>query len=179
MSDAYYSVTPFVGVWIETVNDYISCYLGTCHTLRGCVDWNLLILVLSQRLILSHPSWVCGLKLGICNSLEEVVTSHPSWVCGLKLGLLVMTLISWMSHPSWVCGLKQGAYVSTPEAHAVTPFVGVWIETKTGGRVTEKVICHTLRGCVDWNLIFLQSSSRTKRSHPSWVCGLKHVTSRL
>ena len=34
-----------------------------------------------------------------------------------------------MSHPSWVCGLKPGALVGGALGLAVTPFVGVWIET--------------------------------------------------
>ena len=32
--------------------------------------------------------------------------SHPSWVCGLKLAMLPDMLIGMLSHPSWVCGLK-------------------------------------------------------------------------
>ena len=32
-----------------------------CHTLRGCVDWNLSSVDM-VLLLLSHPSWVCGLK---------------------------------------------------------------------------------------------------------------------
>ena len=99
------SVTPFVGVWIETfftedesVND------------------------------MSHPSWVCGLKLLSFSVMRSLPRSHPSWVCGLKLSLLTKlnklqshTLrgcVDWnmfrlarptmlvLSHPSWVCGLK-------------------------------------------------------------------------
>ena len=33
--------------------------------------------------------------------------SHPSWVCGLKLNLLIFLQGSSRSHPSWVCGLKH------------------------------------------------------------------------
>ena len=33
---------------------------------------------------------------------------------------------------------------------------------------------HTLRGCVDWNTGCLSIARRTRMSHPSWVCGLKH-----
>ena len=33
--------------------------------------------------------------------------SHPSWVCGLKLLLNVLMMKLRLSHPSWVCGLKQ------------------------------------------------------------------------
>ena len=34
------------------------------------------------------------------------------------------------SHPSWVCGLKQLGEVINVSFDIVTPFVGVWIETK-------------------------------------------------
>ena len=33
---------------------------------------------------LSHPSWVCGLKLGKHDAVRCAYQSHPSWVCGLK-----------------------------------------------------------------------------------------------
>ena len=33
--------------------------------------------------------------------------------------------------------------------------------------------CHTLRGCVDWNLKSDIWYRKERRSHPSWVCGLK------
>ena len=33
--------------------------------------------------------------------------SHPSWVCGLKLDKMCVHFAYWASHPSWVCGLKQ------------------------------------------------------------------------
>ena len=56
------SVTPFVGVWIET--------FGAGDNLQ------------KQK---SHPSWVCGLK-HVPPVYEEIQhESHPSWVCGLKL----------------------------------------------------------------------------------------------
>ena len=32
---------------------------------------------------------------------------------------------------------------------------------------------HTLRGCVDWNYIVRLADYYTRKSHPSWVCGLK------
>ena len=56
--------------------------------------------------------------------------SHPSWVCGLKLCVVGLDGCQFWSHPSWVCGLKQLA-VSVPNLQPieVTPFVGVWIET--------------------------------------------------
>ena len=33
---------------------------------------------------MSHPSWVCGLKLADTGKTLELGKSHPSWVCGLK-----------------------------------------------------------------------------------------------
>ena len=32
------SVTPFVGVWIETLTNNSTQQVHICHTLRGCVD---------------------------------------------------------------------------------------------------------------------------------------------
>ena len=56
------TVTPFVGVWIETDA----------------------VMIVADEVIRSHPSWVCGLKLPLQGVLEPQSTSHPSWVCGLK-----------------------------------------------------------------------------------------------
>ena len=55
-----------------------------------------------------------------------------------------------MSHPAWVCGLKPATKTLQPQ-FAVTPCVGVWIETYNA-RIVK--ILH--------------------ESHPAWVCGLKH-----
>ena len=33
--------------------------------------------------------------------------SHPTWVCGLKLTQSKYKARSRKSHPTWVCGLKQ------------------------------------------------------------------------
>ena len=55
--------------------------------------------------------------------------SHPSWVCGLKLVSSCGSTYLRKSHPSWVCGLKL-TFVSLDNLQRlVTPFVGVWIET--------------------------------------------------
>ena len=40
--------------------------------------------------MLSHPSWVCGLKLGWYQYLCTIIKSHPSWVCGLKLPTIIL-----------------------------------------------------------------------------------------
>ena len=41
-------------------------------------------------------------------------------------------LLNMQSHPSWVCGLKHKKIWIFTEGIYVTPFVGVWIETKKG-----------------------------------------------
>ena len=84
-------VTPFVGVWIETIVLVVYQLAVISHTLRGCVDWN----ILRNR----QP--------------DSGYMSHPSWVCGLKLHCAVRCRISQMSHPSWVCGLKHIAHRCT------------------------------------------------------------------
>ena len=72
----------------------------------------------------SHNS---GLNLLIYNMLLDI-ESHPAWVCGLKLLLNNTTYPVRQSHPAWVCGLKQ-AVRKGASGDAVTPCVGVWIET--------------------------------------------------
>ena len=79
---------------------------------------------------MSHPSWVCGLKLYEDMYLSRGKASHPSWVCGLKLGTNHWLQEGKMSHPSWVCGLKLLLGDNIEHAVKVTPFVGVWIETE-------------------------------------------------
>ena len=59
------AVTPFVGVWIETTKE---CGIN--------------------RMSMSHPSWVCGLKLTKKRITLSNLASPPSWVCGLKHGEL-------------------------------------------------------------------------------------------
>ena len=35
--------------------------------------------------LMSHPTWVCGLKHKKAQKASMRVKSHPTWVCGLKL----------------------------------------------------------------------------------------------
>ena len=76
-------VTPFVGVWIETSGSF-----------------------LPRTLPMSHPSWVCGLKL--FNLLLTLLLSVTPFV-----GVWIETLS------------EIESYIIL----TVTPFVGVWIET--------------------------------------------------
>ena len=100
-----------------------------------------------DSLKMSHPSWVCGLKLVKYNYQYKGVTSHPSWVCGLKLIRTTERNPKKASHPSWVCGLKR-TFAHVEKRPCVTPFVGVWIETAEAICMSA-ALRHTLRGCVD------------------------------
>ena len=93
----------------------------------------------------SHPSWVCGLKLASNSMTEEEYKSHPSWVCGLKLSNLVTQGIGLHVTPFVGVWIETRPCRQRKRSHDVTPFVGVWIETccavaaKTDTRVTPFV----------------------------------------
>ena len=83
---AEYAVTPFVGVWIET------------------------------------PQF---------GSESVVNLSHPSWVCGLKLMPLLIARLAKVVTPFVGVWIETRNKQLLDEADkAVTPFVGVWIETE-------------------------------------------------
>ena len=76
-------VTPFVGVWIETIVIFDFCvgskvtpFVGVWIETKGTET--------AQNNTVSHPSWVCGLKLISSYHRIGITESHPSWVCGLK-----------------------------------------------------------------------------------------------
>ena len=62
--------------------------------------------------------------------IKPLSLSHPAWVCGLKQRTFTAIKIQTASHPAWVCGLKL-----------------IFEEQ------TLSLSGHTLRGCVDWNII--------------------------
>ena len=99
----------------------------------------------------SHNS---GLNLLIYNMLLDI-ESHPAWVCGLKQAASVISLYSMMSHPAWVCGLKHVNIIVNPISRG-----------------------HTLRGCVDWNLLLLTNHyillSHTLRGCVDWNISSPH-----
>ena len=119
-------VTPCVGVWIETFLGS-SASSTSCHTLRGCVDWN--GKQLNQHLILH------------CHTLRGCVDWNFT-LCNLyywpRVTPCVGVWIETIMHPRQT---GQGI---------VTPCVGVWIETYSE-HIANVQKGHTLRGCVDWN----------------------------
>ena len=122
--------------------------------------------------LLSHPSWVCGLKHSL-RAASFARSSHTlrgcvDWNCKLidlrkaakshtlrgcvdwNLDKMCVHFAYWASHPSWVCGLKPPAICPAKEQETSHPS---WVcglkhrEPEKG----ENNTCHTLRGCVDWN----------------------------
>ena len=165
---------------------------------------------------MSHPAWVCGLKPFWTARGSHTPLSHPAWVCGLKL-LCQTFQTSACVTPCVGVWIETRGLRELTAASVVTPCVGVWIETSIlQQRVNLPLLSHpawvcglkqvndsfkqcrnrshTLRGCVDWNLIgrpgiqhgdvtpcvgvWIETHSgrgcmTSMRSHPAWVCGLK------
>ena len=120
------------------------------HTLRGCVDWNSISWQMAYSLPWSHPAWVCGLKLFCLVKREYQTMSHPAWVCGLKLFLIVNTVHFFWSHPAWVCGLKHDCTYSLLQISSSHPAWVCGLKLPPFSHLALR-LCHTLRGCVDWN----------------------------
>ena len=105
-----------------------------------------------------------------------------------------------MSHPAWVCGLKPLSKIPSTMITVVTPCVGVWIETPLIS--TNNALLLGVTPCVGvWiETISFSAFSINKevtpcvgvwietikeennfvelKSHPAWVCGLKHKLGR-
>ena len=117
---------------------------------------------------------MCGLKLTDAVRFERRFFVTPF------VGVWIETHGRWhvypcdQSHPSWVCGLKLIFQMFYNRAALVTPFVGVWIETF---RVYYLRIQRKVTPFVGvWiETAFVLFCFCVILSHPSWVCGLKHL----
>ena len=80
-------------------------------------------------LLVSHPSWVRGLKLlrDLYKCPADIVAPLVgAWIETLKITFLPSKRVS---HPSWVRGLKPVVVAACQVDDAVAPLVGAWIET--------------------------------------------------
>ena len=141
-------VTPFVGVWIETVPRGITLtsigvtpFVGVWIETHWSMETNIPLE--------SHPSWVCGLKL----KMEHDVRIHRSHT--------LRGCVDWNSR-------KKDIWRNT----IVTPFVGVWIETLQLCKHRILIKSHPSWVC-GLKLKSFVETRKQKGSHPSWVCGLK------
>ena len=96
----------------------------------------------------SHNS---GLNLLIYNMLLDI-ESHPTWVCGLKLQRIMKHIRLLLVTPYVGVWIETCKLLDMLGYGSVTPYVGVWIETSSTMLCTQGIGCHTLRGCVDWNI---------------------------
>ena len=142
-------VTPFVGVWIETI-----------------------IPLLIAMNTPSHPSWVCGLK----HQRQKLV--HLRLCVTPFVGVWIETAMCLWGKPRSFVTPFVGVWIETSSAHLVrkqalvTPFVGVWIETNAVMVVSDDAIVTPFVGV--WiETEIEENDAKDIMSHPSWVCGLK------
>ena len=126
---------------------------------------------------------------------ERKFMSHPTWVCGLKRLHSLTTACTVKSHPTWVCGLKHRIQEAEGAKSPVTPYVGVWIETTNnsikqinnwvtpyvGVWIETPSSSHRWLNCTvtPYVGVWIETLRKTTfrlhlKSHPTWVCGLKH-----
>ena len=69
------------------------------------------------------------MKLDSYDIKLAINVSHPSWVCGLKLKFPSSTIEDYRVTPFVGVWIETFNTAISNEANRVTPFVGVWIET--------------------------------------------------
>ena len=116
-----------MGAWIETWKNILTTAL----------------------VVVSHPSWVRGLKPHNLTPLLTSMSSHPSWVRGLKRNIGDMNSQTKASHPSWVRGLKQIDYERLPDAAWSHPSWVRGLKHALQPRKQQEAAGRTPRGCVD------------------------------
>ena len=110
-------------------SDELAQDLERCHTLRGCVDWNLKSAIRFQKKRVT-PFVGVWIETSKRKGGEHAPTSHTLRGCvDWNLSNIGYQIEYLKSHPSWVCGLKLPRTVLPAHGLWVTPFVGVWIET--------------------------------------------------
>ena len=165
-----WTVTPCMGVWIETFSwlgeattrkshpvwvcglkpwRQILADCRECHTLYGCVDWNIQLTGRSNYSKVT-PCMGVWIETGLKPQLRQYVESHPVWVCGLKHRAWQQLLGYKQSHPVWVCGLKQTYSYIIETCYSHTLYGCVDWNLRNGVKPLPSP-CHTLYGCVDWN----------------------------
>ena len=124
--------------------------------------------------MVSHPSWVCGLKLWL-----SVLTRHSFQVTPF-VGVWIETSLSLLELTHSLVTPFVGVWIETGKSalaaaeNYVTPFVGVWIETNALQFYRRKLKVTPFVGV--WIETFLSLVRGFEHlSHPSWVCGLKQI----
>ena len=98
--------------------------------------------------------------------------SHPAWVCGLKLRVTSNPVIPGIVTPCVGVWIETVPLTGKFELILVTPCVGVWIETGRKAIYPEYITSHPAWVC-GLKLYNLIERTAIAESHPAWVCGLK------
>ena len=113
---------------------------------------------------MSLPAWECGLKYKI--QLQK------SYIFGHSLrGSVDWNMFPWIFPKINIVTPCVGVWIEIRERirgigkDGVTPCVGVWIEIEEYPKICNRLICHSLRGSVDWNFFYCV---------PDWIA--KNVT---
>ena len=141
-------VTPFVGVWIETlfrarrrqqrqVTPFVGVWIETNATLRPFL------------IIFVTPFVGVWIETFASATSWKTNRSHPSWVCGLKLHALRPVAQGLGVTPFVGVWIETWTISSSCMKIRVTPFVCVWIETPLPYHLFLRLPNHTLRGCMD------------------------------
>ena len=120
-------VTPCMGVWIETIGRKQQM---PRRLVTPCMGVWIETALGASRLsaIMSHPVWVCGLKLD-SRFLLGHHCSHTLYGCVDWNSIAILLLHRPLSHTLYGCvdwNLTRDLWHSTTK---VTPCMGVWIET--------------------------------------------------
>ena len=127
----WYYVTPFVGVWIETLYKVGVPLWGSSHTLRGCVDWNNETSQLAVYQMKVTP--FVGVWIETLTSFRFFApkSSHTLRGCVDWNCLRRKSVRNWAGHTLRGCVDWNFVEIRCRHCHIiVTPFVGVWIETE-------------------------------------------------
>ena len=94
------------------------------------------------------------------------------WVCGLKLSPAGLAAAPVAVTPYVGVWIETVTSFSLPSSCSVTPYVGVWIETVCD---IPFVMVHPVTPYVGvWIETYEKAIEAAKKaSHPMWVCGLK------
>ena len=142
------SVTPHVGVWIETLCSLVRQF-ACCHTSCRCVDWNIVLVLTSHRKT-CHTSCRCvdwNMSITLLPPSTQVTPHVGVWIETVDYSGIAQGL----GHTSCRCVDWNLTVNVRRYTRLVTPHVGVWIETSVASNKGQANAGHTSCRCVDWN----------------------------
>ena len=170
------------------------------HTLYGCVDWNISTSE-ALRLGLVTPCmgvWIETVSVGKSKKYLNVTPCMGVWIetevsrpyIRIKTSHTLYGRVDWNRKDAYqfarkICHTLYGCVdwncqslmsSSSFACHTLYGCVDWNLHSPFG---MSPLASHTLYGCVDWNTSDNDTVSYELKSHPSWVCGLKHNFNNL